>query len=343
MSHSPFLSFFPVDPTFLLASCDGSIVYCCSAHGPSITKADHRALLYVYRKSSGTPAPASPSAAAAPPTNFAASASFSFSSPPPAGRPLATASTSGTIPTVTPNGASAGNGAAGRETVAASSDEDEDDSSDEEDDDDDDDSDPEEVGAEPVERADDELSDEEKVIRADAKKEEGNVYFKAKNYASATRLYSAAISLVPTNPAYLTNRAASLMASRIYSQALADCVAASALQIAAPQSKTLLRLAKCQLELGLIPAAQQTLDQILVLDPSNAQLPNERRRAARMKNHVDNVCRERSSPDKNWTMILLGIDAAAKELEVTPREWRAWKVEALIGKKRYDEALGQAS
>lgn len=204
-------------------------------------------------------------------------------------------------------------------------------------------SDPEsEVAMEEVkETPDDQLTDAEKLVRAEARKEEGNGYFKNKNYPTATRLYSAAIALAPTNPAYLTNRAASLMASKSYSAALADCVAATALQIASPQSKTLLRLSRCQLALGLVLAAQQTLDQILKLDPSNPQLASERHRAARIKTHVDNVNRERTL--KNWSMVLLAIDAASKEVEVTPREWLTWKVEALIGKKRFDEAAGQAA
>lgn len=193
----------------------------------------------------------------------------------------------------------------------------------------------------PYVKPDDELSKEERIVRAEEKKEEGNVLFKKKDYPSASRLYSQAIALAPTNAAYLTNRAASLMASRLYSSALADCVAASALQLADPQTKTLLRLAKCQLALGLVLAAHQTLDHLLRLDPANPAVSAERTRAARIDKHVSNVMRERER--KNWSMVLLGIDAAAKEVEETPREWRTWKVEALVGKKRYEEAIGQAT
>ena len=198
-----------------------------------------------------------------------------------------------------------------------------------------------EVEMPPYVKPDDELTPEERIARAEEKKEDGNKLFKTKDYPSATRLYSQAIALAPTNAAYLTNRAASLMASRLYSSALADCVAASALQLAAPQTKTLLRLAKCQLALGLVLAAHQTLDHLLRLDPANPAVVSERGRAARIDNHVSNVMRERER--KNWSMVLLGIDAAAKEVEETPREWRTWKVEALIGKKRYDDAIGQAT
>ena len=185
------------------------------------------------------------------------------------------------------------------------------------------------------------MTEEEKIERAEEKKEFGNSLFKKKDYPSATRYYSNAISLAPTNPAYLTNRAASLMASRLFSSALADCVAASALQSSDPQVKTLLRLTKCQLALGLILPAQQTLDQLLKMDPTNPQIQAENSKAVRIDKHISNVKREMEA--KNWSMVLLGIDAAAKEVEQTPREWRTWKVEALVARKRYDEALGQAA
>lgn len=164
---------------------------------------------------------------------------------------------------------------------------------------------------------------------------------KKKDYPSATRLYTQAISLDPTNAAYLNNRAASRMESRLYRAALEDCLAASALQLKDPQSKTLLRLGKCQLALGLILAAQSSFDQAFKIDPSNKALQVERARTARISNHVGNVKRELENG--NWSMVLLGIDAATREIDESPREWRTWKVQALVGKKRYDEAAGMAA
>lgn len=193
----------------------------------------------------------------------------------------------------------------------------------------------------PAEVPDDELDDGAKLVRAAERKEQGNDYFKKKDYTNATRLYTQAIALDPKNPAYLTNRAASRMGSRQYQAALDDCLAAAALQAAAPQSKTLLRLARCQLALGRVEPAQQTLDQLLKLDGANPQVQQERARCARIANHVNNVKRELAN--KNWSMVLLGVDAAAREVDETPKEWRTWKVEALIGKKQYDAAAGMAA
>jgi len=193
----------------------------------------------------------------------------------------------------------------------------------------------------PAEVPDDELDDAAKLVRAAERKEAGNDLFKKKDYVNATRFYTQAISLDPRNPAYLTNRAASRMGSKQYQAALEDCQNAAALQAAAPQSKTLLRLARCQLALGRVEPAQQTLDQLLKLDGANAQVQQERARCARIANHVSNVKRELAN--KNWSMVLLGVDAAAREVDETPKEWRTWKVEALIGKKQYDAAAGMAA
>ncbi|SCZ93931.1 BZ3500_MvSof-1268-A1-R1_Chr6-3g08998 [Microbotryum saponariae] len=191
------------------------------------------------------------------------------------------------------------------------------------------------------EKPDHELTAEEKLVRAAERKETGNEYYKKKDYPTATRYYSQAISLDPTNPTYLTNRAASRMESRVYTSALEDLLAAAALQAKDPQVKTLLRLGKCQTALGLVSQAQQTLDQAFKMDSTNVGVQNERKKVARIQNALANV--KRDLEKKDWSMVLLGIDAAAREVEETPREWRTWKVQALVGKKQYDQAAGMAA
>ncbi|GAA5918729.1 hypothetical protein JCM5296_000538, partial [Sporobolomyces johnsonii] len=202
--------------------------------------------------------------------------------------------------------------------------------------------------AEPVEKPDDELTPDEKLARAAAQKDLGNAAYKRADYPTATRFYTHAIALDPSNASFHLNRAAARMGSRLFAAALDDCLAAQALQGKAPegpQGKTLLRTAKCQLALGLIGPAQQSLAEAFRLDPSNRAVVSEKARAERIAQHVANVKRSLESGD--WSMVLLGIDAAARELEgeggTTPREWRGWKVEALMGKKRYDEAAGLAA
>lgn len=157
------------------------------------------------------------------------------------------------------------------------------------------------------------------------------------------RHYSHAIDLDPSDPAYHLNRAAARMASKLFSAALDDCLAAQALQKNDPQGKTLLRTAKCQLALGLVGPAQQTLHEAFRLEPGNRAVAAEKSRADRVAQHVANIRRDLDRGE--WSMVLLGVDAAARECEadMTPREWRIWKVEALVGKKRYDEASSLAA
>ncbi|GAA5834692.1 hypothetical protein JCM11251_003634 [Rhodosporidiobolus azoricus] len=200
----------------------------------------------------------------------------------------------------------------------------------------------EEDDAPPV-KPDDELTDAERVERAAERKEQGNVAYKKGDYPTATRFYTHALELDPSNASYLLNRAASRMSSKLFSSALEDCLAASALQKNDPQSKTLLRTAKCQLALGLVGPAQQSLHEAFRLDPSNRAVATEKARAERVAGHVANI--KSALERKDWTTVMFGVDAAVRECETeqTPREWRAWKTEALIGKKRYDEASSMAS
>ncbi|GAA6013940.1 hypothetical protein JCM10207_000179 [Rhodosporidiobolus poonsookiae] len=251
-------------------------------------------------------------------TNFTPSGSFTFTAPP-------HASTSSYSNPYQQNGNGHGYG-------HSSDDDDSDDSEDESDEDE-----------QPQEKPDDELSEQEKVERAAQKKEQGNAAYKRADYPTATRLYTHAISLDPSNASYLLNRAASRMSSKLFSSALEDCLAASALQKNDPQGKTLLRTAKCQLALGLVGPAQQTLHEAFRLEPSNRAIATERARAERVATHVANI--KRDLEKKDWSMVLLGVDAAVRECESdqTPREWRGWKVEALVGKKRYDEASSLAA
>lgn len=185
-----------------------------------------------------------------------------------------------------------------------------------------------------------ELSEAERRELAADKKEQGNALFKKGDYPSATRLYSAAIELDSSVAAYRMNRAASLMGSRMYRQALDDCLAAVAMQQSEPQAKTLLRLVRCQNALGLYLAASQTLEKLLRMDASPAVM-GEKARTDRIAQHLVNIQREREA--RNWPMVLLGIDAASKETEESPREWRIWKLEALCHRKRFDQAASLAA
>jgi tetratricopeptide (TPR) repeat protein len=186
------------------------------------------------------------------------------------------------------------------------------------------------------------LNGGERLERAVQRKEEGNAAYSKGNYAAATRLYTRSIDLDPDNPLYLLNRAASLMGSKLYSSALDDCRDANALQASQPQAKTLLRTAKCQLALGFVGLARQTLQEASRLAPSDAGVAAEQARVEKVATHLASV---RVSLEKEeWSMALSGVNAAVLESGAgeVPIEWEMWKLEALIGKKQYEEASSLA-
>lgn len=252
--------------------------------------------------------------------------------------------------------AAAGNGNGSRSKrsrtgLAASDDDSDSDDSDDDDDDEayssaEDDSPHADSGEDAVmaeEKSDADLTDAERLARATEKKELGNVAYKRADYPTATRFYTHAHTLDPSNSALLLNRAAARMGSKLFSAALEDCLAAHALQLNDPQVKTLVRTAKCQLALGLVYPALQSLHEAFRLDPANRATAQEKARAERVASHVDNIQKARER--KDWSMVILGVDAAARDAEanVTPKEWRVWKLEALIGKKRFDDAASLAA
>ena len=61
------------------------------------------------------------------------------------------------------------------------------------------------------------------------------------------------------------------MALKRFRPALENCQMASTLQAYSPSSKTLLRLARCQLALGSTKPALSTIRSVLALEPTNAQ------------------------------------------------------------------------
>ncbi|KAI9628978.1 hypothetical protein KEM48_011228 [Puccinia striiformis f. sp. tritici PST-130] len=157
-------------------------------------------------------------------------------------------------------------------------------------------------------------------LDAEGKKEQGNLLFKAGKFTEAIASYSEAIRLNSDNPAYLANRAAALMSIRNYSSALVDMQLVISPKFIAlghqPTPKNIVRLVRCYLPLGQFYQAKQALKNLLEQSPSY---------------------RDR----KDWSMLLIGLDRLQKELDCGPlkaKEWLIWKVEALCGQKKWDDA-----
>ena len=131
------------------------------------------------------------------------------------------------------------------------------------------------------------------------------------------------------------------MALKRFRSALADCQKAAALQSSSPQPKTLARLARCQIALGQIDDAQRTITEVLTIDPQNAQALGDQAKIDKIRADLANVEREKAK--KDWSFVIFGLDSLEKEVETPPLAWRITRVEALLGKKRTEEASMLAS
>lgn len=196
--------------------------------------------------------------------------------------------------------------------------------------------DPMDVDAQPVKK-------EEETLTADQVKEKGNVAFKAGRYGDAIDLYSKAIEMNPLEPSYLTNRAASYMALKRFKPALADCQSASTLQSSSPSAKTLLRLARCQLALGSPIPALSTLRTVLSLAPSDPSALQLQTQATQLVAHLENF--QSSKEAREWGMARIALDKAIEACDggSLPIQWRLWKVELELARKRWDDAMETAS
>ncbi|QRW16806.1 F-box/WD repeat-containing protein pof7 [Rhizoctonia solani] len=159
--------------------------------------------------------------------------------------------------------------------------------------------------------------------QAEIIKERGNDQFRKGQYESAIESYSKAISMNPNEPSYLTNRAASYMALKKFSQALSDCQTAASLQSANPVPKTLLRLARFTLRSEMFPH-------------------DVRKRAEGLELHLK---RFKDAKDKNeWGAARLALEQAVEAVEGdVPVQWRCWRVECEVARGSWTGAQNAVS
>ncbi|CUA68298.1 DnaJ homolog subfamily C member 7 [Pongo abelii] [Rhizoctonia solani] len=164
--------------------------------------------------------------------------------------------------------------------------------------------------------------------QAEVIKERGNDQFRKGQYESAIESYSKAISLNPNEPSYLTNRAASYMALKKFAPALADCQTAASLQSASPVPKTLLRLARCHLALGDVPACLAALRD---LPDSTPGIQEIRRKAEGLELHLRRFHEAKSRNE--WGAARLALEQAVDSVEGdVPVQWRCWRVECEVAR-----------
>ncbi|KAJ7918823.1 protein prenylyltransferase [Mycena leptocephala] len=182
--------------------------------------------------------------------------------------------------------------------------------------------------------------EEDILIRAEKVKEQGNVAFKAKRFGDAVDLYTKAIEMNPTEPSFLTNRAAAYMGIKRFRLALDDCQLAATLQAAAPSAKTLLRLARCQFALGSTTPALSTLRSVIALEPKNAPALQLQSKINLLEAHLKNF--ESAKAKKEWAHARLALDKCLQGIEgeggEIPTEWRLWRVELELARGNLEAA-----
>lgn len=204
------------------------------------------------------------------------------------------------------------------------------------------------------------------LVAAEQAKEEGNVEFKLGHYSKSIDLYTKAhrkwpllssealrsklmcwfslhlIGLNDKEPAYLTNRAAAYMQLKLYKSALEDCQIAASLQQANPQPKTLLRLARCQVAIGQPTQARTTLNNILAIDSNNTEALKLRQKANLLQDHLERY--QKSAAAGEWVMARLALENAEALIDGSiPVEWRVWKIQIEIRRRRFDAATSAAT
>lgn len=111
-----------------------------------------------------------------------------------------------------------------------------------------------------------------------------------------------------------------------------------------PSSKNLLRLARCHVALGQFFQARQTLSNLSTAYPGSAECTKELQRLGDLEKTLQSVQQNRTRQD--WSMVIFGLDKLQRDVEggtLISKEWIGWKVEALCGKKRWDEAQSLAT
>lgn len=134
------------------------------------------------------------------------------------------------------------------------------------------------------------------------------------------------------------------MGKKRFRLALADCQQAASLQSASPSSKTLVRLARCQLALGEAAPALSIIRQVLELEPQNAAAKQLKIKALGLEGHLRSF--EGAKKGKDWAMARLALERCMQAIDgengEVPTEWRCWKIELEVARKGWDAANAAA-
>nr|XP_054751701.1 dnaJ homolog subfamily C member 7-like [Lytechinus pictus] len=167
---------------------------------------------------------------------------------------------------------------------------------------------------------------------AEAKKNEGNTWYKKKEYHQAIKFYSEAINLYPSCASYYTNRAAAYMMLDKYAEALQDAQHATSLDD--QLIKGHLREAKCQLALGSVEAAIRALQRVTDIEPTNKQALSEMRAAKTVQSHETASFKAFDKGD--FRKVVYDMDRAIDHSPACAK-FKIRRAEALLKLRRFSE------
>ena len=134
------------------------------------------------------------------------------------------------------------------------------------------------------------------------------------------------------------------MALKKFRPALSDCQQAAALQAAAPSTKTLIRLARCQVALGASEPSLSTLRSVLALEPKNTAAAQLQTRVLELEAHLRNF--EGARERREWGMARIALDKCLQNIDgeggEVPIEWRLWRVELELARRNWGAANAAA-
>ncbi|EXJ64293.1 hypothetical protein A1O7_00629 [Cladophialophora yegresii CBS 114405] len=174
-------------------------------------------------------------------------------------------------------------------------------------------------------------------VDPEACKAAGNKFFKAKDYERAIQEYTKAVEAEPSNPTYLSNRAAAYISANKYNLALNDCLQAS--HIDPGNDKILHRLARVYTSLG---RPQDALDTYAKIPNASATDTAAARKALQC---IEMAQKQIDAEDGDGKMALWSIGEATKTLGAgtpTPRRWQILKAKANL-KVGTANALGEVT
>ncbi|XP_059160959.1 dnaJ homolog subfamily C member 7-like [Physella acuta] len=173
---------------------------------------------------------------------------------------------------------------------------------------------------------------------AEAKKEEGNSFYKDHKYSEALACYTEAINLCPNCAAYYGNRSATYIMLQKFKDGLAD--AQYALQLDTGFVKGYLREGKCHLALGSPVAALRSYRHVLELEPNNTVALKEANIASQVQEHIAKA--EANFEKRDYRTAIFYLDRCIEHCSAA-LHFKVQKAEALALLGKYQEAQEQAN